>query len=382
MYTESLETPHPQRAPIYREPLYDTFEADNVACLLDDLRATDPSLYEQTKLAVAVDIAGKVRRSLWFPQKSSTHNDFKKFNLSQPLDLDSLVEKQMTNCYGFTVAASECLDAVGIDHWIGYANGHAFVLIPNQAEEGRDDVFLLDPLSPHLNQQLGSALSWGTPESIRHDIETNERAAVILDSDQMGRTLGRDTDTLVLEHPWLMFAAYNDPLRARRAAYFNADPSTVESRYRGPYRLVTAIFEGTKGREVIENYVAFLVATESGDVASACQSLSELSGCYPELDARQSHRELRSVVKKLCVEDPDAAARVVDEYFGDLASVSGDSRLRERKGDLMRVIAKITGSRAAAQYALRAYQEAAGKPGAYQPIILGKLARARELVEV
>ena len=84
------------------------------------------------KVEATESVGSLVRKSLDF----ATTGD-----LTPEFNADSLAEREAANCFGYTIVASECLDKIGVEHLVAYANQHAFVLIPDRKT---DRLFMLD----------------------------------------------------------------------------------------------------------------------------------------------------------------------------------------------------------------------------------------------
>ena len=368
MYSESILTPHEYKlAPTETTvPLYDAAELERLRIGLDSIRTLPQEVYEEAKIEVASSIASQVNRSLWFPVTNAERDDFVDHHLPFPLPLETIAEKQITNCFGYTLVTSECLEKVGIEHWIGFANGHSFLLLPS-----KDNIYYLDALSPLFNQQLGGALERGNTESIESQLASHQRAAVILDSQKFAMNVELEVDSAARKYPWLIVD------KARAGGQLTSANRQIQSqKYGSQYKLIMSVFEQERGRDALEKYVALQCSLNTGDVQRSCMILRSLDGNFPELDARQSHEEIKSLATRLCATDPNAALKLVNEYFKNNFTLTQDSRIPEVKGDIMRKIARITRDSTAAQMATDAYAEAMKRPLAFSAAVAGKIASA------
>jgi hypothetical protein len=377
-YVESLQIPHPRKTDQTEDPvpLVDHLALDAMRSLAGRDGTDQQSLYPDAAIVRAREIAQGVSRALWFPIRERGRDDFEEMGLSYPLPLEAMTEKQAANCFGYTVATSECLERAGIENWIGYANGHAFNIVPSDADD--KSLYFLDSLSMNLSQPLDPLLVRGNEASIRREYAEHGRAAVMLDSARLAANAGEPIDSLAGRHPWLVFDNKNGLRPADR--YMGVDGEHELMKYRSRYNLIASVFPSDKGRQAISDYVDLRCAMTNGDIDLACASLENLCGTFPEIDARQNHEELSRLVDGLCRQgDSGAAMELVHRYFDSNFSLSRDSRLPEAKGDMLRKVARLTGDRQAAEAAKAAYEEAYRRPRSFKEALLGKVAAAHSL---
>ena len=68
--------------------------------------------------------------------------------LTQPLlDAVEVANREATNRFGHVIIASECLEQLGIEHFVSYANQHAMVTLFDRSSER---AFLLDVATEEL----------------------------------------------------------------------------------------------------------------------------------------------------------------------------------------------------------------------------------------
>lgn len=368
MYSESLVTPHPRKAASSEQQfLEDRLQLNRVGNELCKLAAIDTESNEIAKQEVVDVIATNVNKALWFPiygDSKYPEDDL----LPNPLPLESINTLQTTNCFGYTLVASECLEKAAIDHWIAYANGHAFLLVPFS----RGRAYFMDALSPRMNGFIEGALERGSPATIAKQIEADKRAVVMLNTQSMGGLIGANADTIAEKHPWFTMKEFSGS-----RSVSNKDSNLAK--YQSKYRLIMTAFNPEEGRKSIHDYVSYEVAMSTNDISSAREALLNMSGTFLNADARQSHTEVRSLVRKLCVTDPASAAELAETYFDTNFKDLHDSRIHEAKGDIFRVIAHMGRFRAAAERATEAYREAVRMPHSFTAAVLGKLSVAAEL---
>ncbi len=385
MYAELLETPHylkrqPDQAPT---PLLSNIDLGSVRQELELAEMTDSITYTAAKIETVGAITKEVNRSLWYPEKLAHRDDFQELGVSYPVSLEEIKEKQIANCFGYTCVTSELLDQVGINHWVAYGNGHAFILVPTE-NEGQEMVYFVDPLLPHLNQYIDNSMRRGSAKSIRGGLSQRERNAFMLDTAQFCRNLGADIDDLPNRHPWLVFQkgdkqSYQD----YRDAYFNGSSEDEKNRLQRKFMIIVSAYPSDTGRKMIEEYVGYQQALASTDVNRACDNLRNLSGLYPELDVRYEQTEFRQLINALCeTGQTHTALQLVEDYFNGLEQASQDSRVYVNKADCLRSVASSCGSIALANQlfdkAEQEYQRAANHPKSFKQQIMGKIKKVRE----
>ena len=99
-----------------------------------------------TSFAISKEVAALVHASLDFVPTG---------NFTPLLDAESIAKREATNCFGHTIVLSECLEEVGIEHFICYANQHTFVALFDRKS---DRAFMVDPLSEHLTCEITKAV--------------------------------------------------------------------------------------------------------------------------------------------------------------------------------------------------------------------------------
>ncbi|CAN5614246.1 hypothetical protein BH23PAT2_BH23PAT2_01720 [soil metagenome] len=376
MYAHHLATPHTLKLSPEQQPrmLMEEIAGQEVVQLLSRAPERAQDAHQDVRVESAKMISDAVGRSLWFPEEKHDRNDFERYGVERPISLDEISRNQMANCFGYTFVTSEILDEYDLDHLVSYGNGHMFILLPPTNVEDISQSYLLDPLSPNVNQFLHRSVLRGTRSSVENGITTTGRGLLMLDSRELATQITADFDELSAQHPWLLFSdSYKE-----RNGYFQADEQAY-SRYITKSRIIVSLFPSSTGRHMIKDYVQLQRALAYDDVSSACASLRSMSGSYPEIDARQKHSEVQTIVSHLCKQgETDQAKEMVDVYFENF-SVSSDSRIPEAKADMLRKIASISGEIALAEEAELLYKKAVTRKGAFRQRLLGKCAAAQTL---
>ncbi len=381
MYADSLVTPHPDRPAFEQAPQvlsavikHQGFE-DQLAGI------DDPVEYEENALAAAHIISSQVREALAYAEPE----DFDRFEIEDDIvHLSELPGKQVARCIGFTVVSSECLELTGIDHWIGFANGHSTIVLPT--EEGHQ-LNLSDPLSPVLSQDLQHALVSGGSEdhTVHDDMEEFGQSAIELNTLSMASRARGNTIELLRDHPWLMFTRGEgqDAYGMQRQA-----ESLVLGRDRqdGPVhpskaRVFMRLFLPEEGRQMLHDYDDFRLAHSRGELLDAAGILYDrLKSNYPDLDARQSHARVKAVIRKLAdTGNANYAKKLLDSYFDSFALMTDDSRVPEAHADCLMTVARDAGDPEAASEAADIYRVVLGYDRAYRRAVGGKLDKAISL---
>lgn len=112
-----------------------------------------PQTYDAATKA-AVNIAQVVRQTVDFAPTSAD---------SPLLNAVKVASREATNCFGHAIIASECLEQLGIEHCISYANQHAMVTL---FDRGSERAFLLDVATEELCCDMTGVLGSGAPNPL------------------------------------------------------------------------------------------------------------------------------------------------------------------------------------------------------------------------
>jgi hypothetical protein len=356
-YTQGLITPHPmQNKGEEAQLLDDVIDITQIADQIDQLPDTD---HEDVRIAAADFVAYQVRKALWHPQITSERDDFKAMGVTQPPRLEDLKRKQAADCLGFTLVTSTYLDLGNVDHMIGFANGHATIVVDSDKEE---ELFLLDPLSPELDQNLHPALIKSEVAELRSLLDQHGRAAMKLNSTKMIESTRVTSPNPFALHPWLS-------TRDRRIEGYDSLRSSDDH---APETIVMSLFQPRIGQEMVVHYSQLRHAALMGHPNRAVNALYRLGENYPDMDARKRHKELQWVAGHLAIHGhTKGAVKVIDNYFKTFDFI-GDSRFAEAKGDNLARVARISRSPAIARLAIIAYEQALEHPRAYKQAVTGK----------
>lgn len=382
MYADGLVTPHPDRPAHSGEPPQILSAVIKHQGFEDQLGAIDDRAeYEENALAAGHIICSQVREALWYPEEME---DFKALEIKPPISLAHLPDKQAGDCFAFTVVASECLEITGIDHWVGFANGHATLLLPTEESE---QLHLTDPLSPILSQDLQHSMVTGGSDgySVNDDMEEFGRSAIELNSLSLATRAKGDTVGLLSRHPWLMFTQDGglDPyvVQERAQAIVHGEDSRGQALHPSKSRIFMSVFLPEEGRRVLHDYDDFQRAFHSGEYLDAAAAVYRMRDSYPDLDARQSHASIKTVTRELAKSgNVQYARKLLDRYFESFTLMADDSRVPEAHADCLASVARESGDSEMAAEAADIYRAVLKYDKAYKGAVAGKLAKMTALI--
>ena len=216
---------------------------------------------------------------------------------------EELQENPVTNCYGYTVVASEILDKIGIEHYISVANEHAFIVV---FKPHSDKAFMLSVADKELYTDITDVIGSQHPLD---QLATGELFAENeFDSQRLAEKI-EDEDVrkeLFAKRPWLHFE------------------SEHKSRFAEPkprdFKPVMRTYPSYPGRGIIKEYFEFLYQTHKGDAAAAVEAAENLEGVFPEVDPRNNMRDARLLLNRLEAErrydDMLALSGAIDASLG------------------------------------------------------------------
>ncbi|MGI9028248.1 MAG: hypothetical protein ACR2FM_05430 [Candidatus Saccharimonadales bacterium] len=296
---------------------------------------TTPSL---EVIMYAAQIQEKVRANLRFEPDSS---------------IDDIEQTGKTNCVGYTLKGSEQLEQADIQHYVGFINGHATLLVPTS-----QDIWLLDMLSPELNQPLRNVLTL-------YGQASENRSMARLNSVQLLQQTDLDWESGFDKHPWLRAMQVCTQISGRDSDYDRTERS---------YSLIASLFKPEFGRNLIYQYAKFNEAYDACNLLAASNAITNMAGYYPDIDMRgDSAKKVKSVVRRLAIAGQFSEADAVTDAFFSSFSVSQDSRVGEYKADCLRYIAQHSGQKTLAKRALELYQSAKKNPNSFNKSISAKI---------
>lgn len=324
---QAICVPHPKKRHDYNVPfsLYDELQIEEAQHRLVELeQAGDLEAFDAERVNIAVDVAQQTFRSLWFPKETNGRDPSDK-RLAP--DLQTIEKDQIANCYGFTWLASHALDEIGVRHFVGWANGHSFILVPTTRNRV-PQVWFVDPLSPYLSRSLEAMTPRPDIESIPTQLEEHGRAVLRLRTDRFDDPRNKNVtfDRLSKEHPWM-------ELSSRRYAneWFSKEARN---------RVFVSVYESEQGRSVLEHHNAMQRALATGKTLVAAEHVIALAGKYPEVDARDKseYTKVRALVCLLSRSGEYAiAASVIEAYFSSF-TLSDDTRIALRQSECWEIM--------------------------------------------
>lgn len=270
MYADRLITPRPEiiEAGATPEALLRSMRLQTIQAAYESSEGT----YEDS-VEAAYATADLVRQTLRFEIHSPLH---------PALSPEVVTQTQRTNCHGHSIVASECLDAVGVDHWIGFANQHSFILLE---DEPTGKVNLIDTAVKQLYTDVTPAI--GGPSLHAQQLE-DERLVNRLRGDiVLQRSHFSDKTRALAERPWMSFTVGKD-------TWFKTDDEI-----RRADTLVLRSYTPEEGRGVLESYANFTHAIERRDFAAAHERLQGLDGTYPDIDRRNRLKAPTKLIRAL-----------------------------------------------------------------------------------
>lgn len=300
--------------------------------------------YEQSPLAfedatnAAVLVGHLVRHTL----------EFEDMDEATPLLTTELIaQREKANCYGYTIVASECLDQIGVEHYVGYVNQHAVVMLFDRTS-GSKRSFLLDVATKEFYQETTKAV--GGEDPLDQLWRGELRAINTLQTSELLRKVDIDDpgkrQKFIRDRFWLSF---DKDSRHR-------DDDEYEYLLHSQLQLIT--MPSVPGREMLRLYHNVIINTLGNNpdpVAASEDIIDQFAGIYPDIDPRNKLEHAKALRTKL-----------IDRHMGDSALALADvikasllpddtSESRFFKGETLRKIAKVEGDPKKAAEAIEEY---------------------------
>jgi hypothetical protein len=276
---------------------------------------TTPKTYEDS-VTVALGVAQIVRNTL---------NGYRVGEKKDILTSEALARTERADCYGQTIVFSECLDQAQIEHFICFANGHAFPLI---GERGKQRFTMIDHMAHKFNGDVTSAIS-GT--DVYGQLSSGKKSALVrFDTAKMlqlrGLTAG--IGKVAVSNDWLNHDA--------------SSVSLVTSRSTDRQLLYMQVMPPALGRQTLLHYANAITHINGGNSAAAVDEIQALP-LYPDVDPRNQLVVARNA-RTLAFEQRRwgsalAAADMIDRSVDDL----GFLYAQYFKPDTYRKIGSLTG---------------------------------------
>jgi hypothetical protein len=301
MFSEKIAAPLPAsiEAGLAPEPLLESARFMEIQA---DFDASEKSYEDAVK--AAYQAAGLIRKYIEFSDHTADQPE---------LTPEWIGESHKTNCHGHSIVASECLERLGIEHFIGFANQHSFVLMQD-AVTGQVDLIdtPVEKLCIDITPALGTVALHGRTRGDQggaDHLQGHTILALAPFSDKY-RALAR--------RPWLSFLA-------RKNDNYFLNPNDESQKRAG--QLMMRSYEPKRGRAVLLSYDSFVHATLRRDVVRSHEWLQDLDGTYPDIDRRNNLRAPTRLVRAF------GLRALVDEALGDIAII--ESSLQPFTNDLI-----------------------------------------------
>lgn len=256
--SEQLMTPRTniaaQSPALVREPLLGS------QALLTEVASynTTAKTFED-KVTVALGIAEIVRNTL---------NQYEPRQKRDILSPEIIAGNERANCFGQTIVFSECLEQAGIEHFVAFANGHAFILLGDREKQR---YYNIDPMAHKLNGDASQLISG---VNIFDQFDTGKKLAnVRFNASRLlhQRGLMADVGRIAISNEWL-----------------NHDTSAVSLPSSPPLDsqlLYLQVMPPELGRDTLLHYANAITHINAGDDRAAIDEIKLLS-TYPDVDPR------------------------------------------------------------------------------------------------
>ncbi len=313
-----------QNPHIHRELL---LESQQLRAINDEYEQS-PKTFDDTARA-AMSVASLVRETLDFAPTS---------NSSQPLRAEIIAETEVANCFGHTIVTSECLERLGIEHFISYANQHTFITLFDRQS---DRSFMIDVKTEELCCEMTGAVGrenpldqlWGGQLRAENSLFTDE-----LLMRQLPQSINRENFLAV--RGWLRFP---DPELEHR-----------DSRRGSILQMFT--LPSIPGRLLLLDEYNARIDQLHGKYEAAASALVDLPGLYLDVDPRNKLEEMDKLCKQLINQGYDILAIEVARTVNESLPEDDLSRTKLFLPDVMRRVAKENKDIGLMEEAVRLYK--------------------------
>lgn len=276
-----------------------------------------------------MSVASLVRETLDFA--STGH-------FSQPLQAEIIAETKVANCFGHTIVASECLERLGIEHFISYANQHTFVTLFDRQS---DRSFMIDVKTRELCCEMTGVIGRENPLNQLQCGQLRAENSLFTDDlllRQLPPSVNREDFLAVRE--WLRFpdsqSEHRDSRRGSILQMFTL-PSI-------PGRLL-----------LLDEYNARIDQLH-GKYEAAARALVDLPGLYLDVDPRNKLEEVDKLCKQLINQGYDNLAIEVARTVNESLPEDDRSKTKLFLPDVMRRVAKENKDIGLMEEAVRLYE--------------------------
>ena len=285
-------------------------------------------------------------------------------NFSSPLEAVNIAKDEAANCYGHTIVASECLEKLGIEHFISYANQHTFITLFDRSSNNRS--FIIDVLTEELRCEMTDAIGFdgiGPAEQLYYgELRANSTLYTDLLLQKLPSSVNRSD--FVARREWLMFS---DGMKYRDGYGRNA-------------RLQMLTLPSIPGRLLLLDEYNARIDQLNGRYKEAADKIVDLSGIYLDVDSRNDLKEADKLCRELIKQSSGDLAIQVASVVND-SLLSGDfSKNRLFLPDVIRKVAKHDRDINLLNEAIRLYKEIINSKPKYDSLAVGKLRVAEKLL--
>lgn len=284
-------------------------------------------------------------------------------NFSSPLEAVNIAKDEAANCYGHTIVASECLEKLGIEHFISYANQHTFITLFDCSSNRS---FIIDVLTEELRCEMTDAIGFDGIDPVEQLYYGELRANSTLYTDLLLQKLPSSVNRsdFVARREWLMFS---DGMKYRDGYGRNA-------------RLQMLTLPSIPGRLLLLDEYKARIDQLNGRYKEAADKIVDLSGIYLDVDSRNDLKEADKLCRELIKQGSGDLAIQVASVVND-SLLSGDSsKNRLFLPDVMRKVAKHDRDINLLNEAIRLYKEIINSKPKYDSLAVGKLRAAEKLL--
>lgn len=274
--------------------------------------------------------------------------EFEDMDEATPLLTTELIaQREKANCYGYTIVASECLDQVGVEHYVGYVNQHAVVMLFDRTS-GSKRSFLLDVATKEFYQETTKAV--GGEDPLDQLWRGELRAINTLQTSELLRKVDIDDpgkrQKFIDGRFWLSFD------RDSR----HRDDDEYSYLLNSQLQLIT--MPSVPGREMLRLYHNVIINTLGNNpdpVAASEDIIDQFAGIYPDIDPRNKLEHAKSLCSQLVARHMGESALALADVIKASLLPDDTSESRFFKGDLLRKIAKVESDPKKASEAVEEY---------------------------
>lgn len=295
-YIETVQTPHKQITQrdglIDRHVLHGSRELRTIKA---EFQSSD--MYFDDMVEAARAVGGVVRRTLRFKVREKD---------DAAIDPSNLAETNNTNCHGYTIINSECLSEINVPHFVGFANGHSFIMMLGVENQ---EVFLLDTSTREFYTDVTNAITSTPLDQFCRGEDFSENT---LDTTGLIHIMQNRKNKNSEEYPWL---THNKPHRVWNMSQSEIDHGNM---------IQLRLYPPNIGRDVIEAYARLSAHVDRDELDEATIELMRMQGLYPEMDQRNNGGYARKLITKL----------IAAKRFDDAELAVGVLELSRRREDL------------------------------------------------